>query len=39
MTIELTLEQAQRTVTILGQAPYSQVADIIEIIKKSAEEE
>ena len=41
MKIELILtdEQVQRTLSILGQAPYMDVADIIDSIKRQAKEQ
>lgn len=34
VSIELTLEQLQRACDILSQAPYNQIADIIDSIKE-----
>lgn len=37
--LELTDEQVQRTLNVLGQAPYVEVADIIDKIKEQANEQ
>ena len=39
MKLILTDEQVQRTLSILGQAPYIDVADIIDSIKRQANEQ
>lgn len=39
LTIKLTQEQTQRALEILGQAPYMQIADVIDAIKKQANEQ
>lgn len=36
LKIELTEEQIQRTLVVLGQVPYVQIADIINTIKNQA---
>jgi len=37
--IELTQEQIQRALEYLGQAPYLQIADVIDSIKQQANEQ
>ena len=39
LTIKLTDEQVQRVLNILGQAPYMEIADVIDAIKKQANEQ
>lgn len=39
MEIKLTVEQIQRTLAILGNAPYVEVADIIDSIKFQANQQ
>lgn len=39
MDIKLTIEQVQRMLAILGNAPYVEVADIIDSIKAQASEQ
>lgn len=39
LKIELTQEQIQRALSFLGQAPYVEVADIIDSIKAQANEQ
>lgn len=39
LTITLTQEQIQRSLEILGQAPYIQIADVIDTIKTQANEQ
>lgn len=39
ITIKLTYEQVQRVLNILGQAPYVEIADIIDLIKEQANEQ
>jgi len=39
LTIKLTDEQLQRTLLILGDAPYKQIADVIDLIKQQANEQ
>lgn len=39
MDIKLTVEQIQRMIAILGNAPYVEVADIIDSIKMQANQQ
>lgn len=39
INLKLTDEQVQRALSFLGQAPYIDVADIIDTIKKQANEQ
>lgn len=39
LTIKLTVEQVQRALNFLGQAPYAEIADIIDSIKQQANEQ
>lgn len=39
LTLRLTAEQAQRALVFLGEAPYKDVADIIDAIKSQANEQ
>lgn len=39
MDIKLTMEQVQRMLVILGNAPYVEVADIIDSIKMQANQQ
>lgn len=39
LKIELTEEQTQRALVVLGQAPYIEIADVIDAIKHQANEQ
>ena len=39
LTIRLTQEQLQRALHVLGQAPYMEIADVIDSIKSQANEQ
>lgn len=39
LEIKLSEEQVQRTLNVLGREPYMEVADIIDVIKKQANEQ
>jgi hypothetical protein len=39
LTLKLTQEQVQRALSILGQAPYIEIADVIDTIKAQANEQ
>lgn len=39
ITLKLTSEQTQRALEILGQAPYIQIADVIDTIKNQANDQ
>lgn len=39
LTIKLTQEQIQRALNVLGQAPYMEIADVIDSIKSQANEQ
>lgn len=39
LTIKLTQDQVQRALNILGQAPYMEIADVIDAIKTQANEQ
>ena len=39
LTIELTEEQLQRALIVLGTASYSEIADVIDAIKTQANEQ
>ena len=39
LMISLTTEQVQRSLRILGQAPYVEIADVIDAIKAQANEQ
>lgn len=39
LTIKLSQEQIQRALEFLGQAPYMQIADVIDAIKQQANEQ
>lgn len=39
LTIKLSQEQVQRALNVLGQAPYIEIADVIDSIKNQANEQ
>lgn len=39
LTIQLTKEQLQRALIVLGKAPYADIADVIDAIKYQASEQ